>query len=70
MQQVSIRKNLVKKVDLAHLKSNWDKLDNDKFRHWSSNLNNLESKVDKPDVDKLVPVYLSKLSNIIKKTCC
>ena len=70
MQQVSIRKNLVKKVDSAHLKSNWDKLDNDKFRHWSSNLNNLESKVDKLDVDKLVLVFLSKLSNIVKKRCC
>ena len=35
-----------------------------------SNLNNLESKVDKLDVDKLVPVFLSKLSNIVKKRCC
>ena len=35
-----------------------------------SNLNNLESKVDKLDVDKLVLVFLSKLSNIVKKRCC
>ena len=35
----------------------------------SSNLNNLKSKVDKLDVDKLVPVpvYLSKLSGVVKK---
>ena len=32
-----------------------------------SNLNNLKSKVDKPDVDKLVPVPvdLSKLSDVV-----
>ena len=34
-----------------------------------SNLSNLESKVDKLDVDKLVPVAfdLSKLSDVVKK---
>ena len=47
--------NFAKKVDLAGLKSNVDKLDIDKLKNLSSNLNNLESKVDKLDVDKSVP---------------
>ena len=35
---------------------------------FKSNLGNLKTKVDKIDVDKLktVPVYLSKLSNVVK----
>ena len=45
-----------KKVDLASLKSNVDKLDIDKLKNVPSNLNNLKSKVDKLDVDKLVAV--------------
>ena len=62
-----------KKIDLASLKSNVDKLDIDKLKNEPSNLSNLKSKVDKLDVDKLVPVpvNLSKLSdevkNIVKK---
>ena len=48
--------DLSKKVDLASLKSNEDKLDNDKLENVPSNLNNLKGKVDKLDVDKLVPV--------------
>ena len=54
---------LLKKVDLAHLKSNLDKLKN-----VPTNLNNLKSKVDKLDVDKLVPVPvdLSKRSDGVK----
>ena len=57
-----------KKVDLASLKSNVDKLDIDKLKNVPTNLNNLKSKVDKLDVDKLVPVPvdLSKLSNVVK----
>ena len=43
-----------KKVDLATLKFNVDKLDIDKLKNVSTNLNNLKSKVDKLDVDKLV----------------
>ena len=52
-----------KKVDLANLKSDVNKLDIDKLKNAPSNLNNLKSKVDKLDVDKLVPapVHLSKL---------
>ena len=57
-----------KKVDLANLKSNVEKLDIDKLKNVLTNLSNLKSKVDKLDVDKLVtvPVDLSKLSNVVK----
>ena len=57
-----------KKVDLANLKSNVDKLDIDKLKNVPTNLSNLKSKVDKLDVDKLVPVPvdLSKLSDVVK----
>ena len=58
----------VKKVDLANLKSDVDKLDIDKLKNVPSNLSNLKSKEDKLDVDKLVsaPVDLSKLSDAVK----
>ena len=57
------RSNFPKKVDLASLKSNVDKLKN-----VPSDLNNLKSKVDKLDLDELVhvPVDLSKLSNVVE----
>ena len=57
-----------KKVDLASLKSNVDKLDIDKLKNVPTNLSNLKSKVDKLDVDKLVPVPadLSKLSDVVR----
>ena len=57
-----------KKVDLASLKSNVDKVDIDKLKHLPTNLNKLKSKVDKLDVDKLIPfpVDLSKLSDVVK----
>ena len=57
-----------KKVDLANLKSNVDKLDIDKLKKVPSGLISLKSKVDKLDVDKLVPVPvdLSKLSYVVK----
>ena len=76
MQQVFIHQNLLKKTDLASLKSNVDKLDIDKLKNVPSNSNNLKSKVAKLDVDKLVsdfdksvpfPVDLSKLSDVVKK---
>ena len=59
---------LLKKFDLASLKSNVAKLDIDKLKNVPTNLNNLKSKVDKLDVNKLipVPVDLSKLSNVVK----
>ena len=57
-----------KKVDLANLKSDVDKLDIDQLKNVPTNLSNLNSKVDKLDVVKLVPVSvdLSKLSDIVK----
>ena len=57
-----------KKVDLANLKSDVDKLDIDKLAYVPTNLTNLKSKVDKLVVDKLVPVPLdlSKLSDVVK----
>ena len=56
-----------KKVDLANLKSDVDKLDINKLKKVPSNLGNLKSKVDKLDVDKLVSalVGLSKLSDVV-----
>ena len=59
-----------KKVDLASLKCNVDKLDIDELKNVPTNSNNLKSKVDKLDkldVDKLVPVSvdLSKLSDVV-----
>ena len=57
-----------KKVDLANLKSNLDKLDINKLKNVPTDLSNLKSKVDKLDVDKLipVPVDLNKLSDIVE----
>ena len=57
-----------KKVDLANLKSDVDKLNIDKLKNVPTNLSNLKKKVDKLDVDKLmpVPVDLSKLSDVVK----
>ena len=57
-----------KKVDLANLKSNVDKLDIDKLENVSTNLTNFKFKVNKLDVDKLVPVPadLSKLCDAVK----
>ena len=58
--------SFAKKVDLANLKSNVDKLDIDKLKNVPTNLTNLKSKVDKLDIGKLVSVLvdLSKLSNV------
>ena len=54
-----------KKVDLASLKSNVDKLNSDKLKNMPTIFKNLKSKVNKLDVDKLilVAVDLSKLSD-------
>ena len=59
---------LLKKIDLANLNSNVDKLDIDKLKNVPTNLSNSKSKVDKLNVDKLVPVPsdLSKVSNVVK----
>ena len=68
MQQVLIHQNLLKKVDVANLKSDVNKLDTDQFKNVPNNLSNLESKVNKLDADKLVPAHvdLSKLSDAVK----
>ena len=68
MRQVLIHQILLKKTDLANLKSDVNKLDIDKLKNVSTGLSNLKSKVDKLDVDKQVPVPvdLSKLSDIVK----
>ena len=57
-----------KKLGLASLKSNVDKLDINKLKNFPTNFSNLKSKVDKLDVDKLVPipVDLSKLSVLVE----
>ena len=57
-----------KKVDLANLKSNVDKLDIDKLKNVPSGLSSLKSKIDKLDIGKLetTPVDLNKLSNVVK----
>ena len=57
-----------KKVDLASLKSDVDKLDIDKLKNVQTNSSNLKSKADKLDVDKLVRVSvdLSKVSDVVK----
>ena len=60
---------LAKRLDLASLKSDVHNLDIDKSTvNVPSNLNNLNTKVDKLDFDKLVyvPADLSKLGNIVK----
>ena len=48
-----IRQILLKKSDLANLKSD---VDIDKLKNVPSNLRSFESKVDHLDADKLVPV--------------
>ena len=67
--------DFAKKTDLAHLKSDVDKLDIDKLKNEPNNLSNLKSKIDKIDIGKLetTPVSLSQLSNglkndVVKKT--
>ena len=72
MQQELIHHLLLKKTDLANLKSDVDKLDIDKLKNIPTSLSNLKSKVDKLDVDEIVPVPvdLDKLSDVVKKRCC
>ena len=62
MKQVLIHLILLKKTDLLNLKSDVDNLDIDILINVPSNLNNLESKVHKLNVNKLelVPLDLSK----------
>ena len=67
MEQVVIHQNLLKKVDLANLKSNVDKLEIEKLKNVPTNLTNLKRQINQIfDVNKLVPVDLSKLSDAVK----
>ena len=61
--------SFAKKTDLAHLKSDVDKLDVDILKNIPTNLSNLKSKVGNFDVYELgpVPINLSKLSDVGKK---
>ena len=52
MQHMLIHRILLKKTDLAHLKSDVHKLDIDKLKDVTSNLSILKIKLDKFDVDK------------------
>ena len=56
------------KSNLASLKTEVDKLDNDKFKNLLNDLSNLKNKVDKLDINKLAPVLvdLSELSKVVK----
>ena len=49
------------------MNTDFDKLDSDKSQNITTSWNGLESKVDKLDVDKLVPVSadLNKLSDVV-----
>ena len=62
------KSKFARKIDLAHLKSNVDKLDIDKLKNVPTVLSNLKSKKAKFDVNKLIPipVDLSKLSDVVK----
>ena len=62
------KKQIAKKVDLATLKSNVDKLDIDELKNVSSDLCSLKSKLHKLDIGKLEtsPDDLNKLSNVVK----
>ena len=59
---------LLKKTDLANLKSDVHKLNINELKNVPNNLNNLKSKVDELDIGRLemTPVDLSKLSNVVK----
>ena len=59
--------SFAKKVDLASLKSDVDKLHIDNVKNIPTNLNNLKSKVNELDVDKLLPapVDLRQLSGVV-----
>ena len=60
---------IAKKICLANLKSNVDKLDINKLKTTTDDLSNLKSEVDKLDIVKLriTPADLSELGNVVKK---
>ena len=64
--------DFAKKVDLASLKSDIDKIGIDKLKKLLMGLSNLKSKVDKINIDMLTPAFLdlSGLSVIVDKKSC
>ena len=56
-----------KEVDLADIKPYADKLDIHNFKHIPTTVSNFKSKLDKLDVNKLVPVPvdLGQLTNLV-----
>ena len=54
--------SFTKRIDLANLKSDVDKLDIDKLENVPSGLISLKSNADKLDVDKLVPVIVDLIN--------
>ena len=72
MQQVL--KRFAKKADLTSLKSDVDESDIHELKNVSSGLDSVQRKVDKLDVDKLVPApthfkKVMQLMKFLKKTC-
>ena len=63
------KSDFAKKIDLANFKSDVDIFDIDNLENIPSNKSNLKSKVDKSDVDKLLPasIDLIKLSYVVKR---
>ena len=67
MQKVLKHQILLKKNDLANLKSDVDKLDFDKLKNVPTDFTKMWSKADKLDVDKLVPVPIDLLKLMLFK---
>ena len=67
-QQALIHQILLKKSDLASLKSDYDELNIDKLKNQQSGLDSFKSKADKIETDtfKPVPNDLSKLIDSVK----
>ena len=61
MSNYATKPDFAKKTDLVHLKSDVDKSNIDKLNNVANNSSNLRSKVDKLDVDNLVPFLLIKV---------
>ena len=67
-QQALIHQILLKKSDLASLKSDYDELNIDKLKNQQSGSDSFKSKADKIEIDSLKPVPndLSKLIDSVK----
>ena len=67
----ALTSGFARKANLADLKCDADKLDNDKLKSKPSCSSSLKSKGEKLDTGQLetASVDLSKLSNVVKKCC-